>query len=507
MNDSLDETYPKKLYGNNYLWCCGFCITGKKYYHMLFAFLLYTLPYLLMLIILILEIDNLSIIYPIIITSTLYLIEVLSTILGGCSDPGILARQRKDYYYNTNRPALKYVINGHIYTFNYCYSCSLYRPPRTSHCSLCDNCVERFDHHCLWLGTCIGKRNYRYFYFLTLCINLSGIFQIAYSLYYIVIHSKKLKNKEKYNKFVLWGFVAISLYDLLFIIFFMGKLCLLHTWLVFHNLTFYENIKKKFNKVPGVNPFDKFLFYTFKRIICKLPGKSFFFPQLEQFLRGQKLKEEKRKAIIQRNKKEEKEEEEEEEESQDIKYISKIKKKKEETTDRNETNNENNINKYENKSTNSKMKSEFSFEKNKIEVMNPLKLKETKKGMKNNKSFTHKKLSNLISAEISEIVTRNQDEITINNEEKKVNRNNIVIEDSNNNAINHRKYLNDIYNAKKNFIRNNLDTIEALTPKRNIKMNSNDEEDEVESEFVINNQILMKSNGSHKNLRQSYADK
>ena len=173
MNDSLDDTYPKKLYGNNELWCCRFGITGKKYYHMLNAFILYTIPYLVMLIILILEKDNLSIIYPIIITSTLYFIQLLSTILGGCSDPGILARQRKDYYYNTNRPALKYVINGHIYTFNYCYSCSLYRPPRTSHCSLCDNCVERFDHHCLWLGTCIGKRNYRYFYFLTLCINLT----------------------------------------------------------------------------------------------------------------------------------------------------------------------------------------------------------------------------------------------------------------------------------------------------------------------------------------------
>ena len=504
MNDSLDDTYPKKLYGNNELWCCRFGITGKKYYHMIYAFILYTIPYIVMLIILILEKDNLSIIYPIVITSTLYFIELLSTILGGCSDPGILARQRRDYYHNTNRPALKYVINGHIFTFNYCYSCSLYRPPRTSHCSLCDNCVERFDHHCLWLGTCIGKRNYRYFYFLTLCINLSGIFQIVYSLYYIVIHSKKLKNKEKYNKLVLWGFIAISLYDILFIIFFMGKLWLLHTWLVFHNLTFYENIKKKFNKVPGVNPFNKFLFYTFFHIIYKLPGKSFFFPQLEKFIKEQKLKEEKRKAMKQRFNKDNLEEEDDEEESQDIKYVNKIKKKKDEIND---TNNENYINKYENKSTNSKLKSEFSFEKNKIEVMNPLKLKENKKNIAHNKSFTNKKLTHLISPNISEIVTRNADLITIDNKEKKVNLNNLIIEDDNNIAINHRKSSKDIYNAKKNFIRNNLETIEALTPKKNIKINGEEDEDEVESELVINKQILMKSNASNRNLRQSYEDK
>ena len=101
--------------------------------------------------------------------------------------------------------------------------------------------------------------------------------------------------------------------------------------------------------------------------------------------------------------------------------------------------------------------------------MNPLKLKDNKKFKKNNKSFTNKKLKNLISPSISESETGNQDIIAINQKDNKINRTNIIIDNDNNIAINHRKNSKDIYNAKKNFIRNNLDTIEALTPQRNIK--------------------------------------
>jgi len=277
-NENEDNDYPTlKPYGNNILWCNNFSISGKKYYKMIISFILYTIPFSISFSILIKIHDNKSSYFPISIITFFWIISIITTILGGFTDPGILNRQNQNFYYTTNRPQIKYVLRGHLIHINYCYSCSLFRPPRTSHCAICDNCVMRFDHHCMWLGTCVGRRNYKYFFYLVLSLNISAIFQISYAIFLIVYQCKNSSAKEEYKKVVVWGMSVVIFFDTLFVALFIGKLFVLHLYLIFENLTFYEYIKKKWKKPPGVNPYYKTCCYSFYRIIMKFSPKSWFF--------------------------------------------------------------------------------------------------------------------------------------------------------------------------------------------------------------------------------------
>jgi hypothetical protein len=51
-----------------------------------------------------------------------------------------------------------------LINWRYCFKCNHIRPPRSHHCSICDQCVMRMDHHCPWVGNCVGIANHKLFW-------------------------------------------------------------------------------------------------------------------------------------------------------------------------------------------------------------------------------------------------------------------------------------------------------------------------------------------------------
>ncbi|XP_044291326.1 palmitoyltransferase ZDHHC18 isoform X1 [Varanus komodoensis] len=212
---------------------------------------------------------NLTLAIPV-IAGILFFFVISSLLQTSFRDPGILPRATPseaadlekwidNLGTSTYRPparTMEVVINKYMVKLKYCYTCKMFRPPRTSHCSVCDNCVERFDHHCPWVGNCVGKRNYRYFYAFILSLSFLTAFIFACVITHLALRSQG-------NDFLaVLKATPASVLELVICFFSVWSIFGLsgfHTYLVASNLTTNEDLKGAWSNKRGsefANPYS-----------------------------------------------------------------------------------------------------------------------------------------------------------------------------------------------------------------------------------------------------------
>ena len=103
------------------------------------------------------------------------------------SNPGKMSSQFKD---------LLSIVEKGEEAENYCPYCLVKKTYRSLHCLICQICVDEFDHHCFWVGNCIGKKNYTLFFIFLVYILFNTLFNVVTNIYFLVKEIKEEKNED-----------------------------------------------------------------------------------------------------------------------------------------------------------------------------------------------------------------------------------------------------------------------------------------------------------------------
>ncbi|PPQ63280.1 hypothetical protein CVT24_006805 [Panaeolus cyanescens] len=210
------------------------------------------------------------------------------------SDPGILPRNLDpDPPYPASSPSdggvraplprdLK--VRTDVVRVKYCPTCKIYRPPRSSHCKMCDNCVDDCDHHCQWVNNCVGRRNYTTFFILLLSATLTCILIICTSAIHLYLATHRSHNTFRQTLATGQGIGSAIVFCLsISVVWPIGALLSYHMRLLLLNITTIEQIRNQAHKslMPGPAPPNPFSHGSWRRNIINVLGRPQGFSWLD----------------------------------------------------------------------------------------------------------------------------------------------------------------------------------------------------------------------------------
>lgn len=192
------------------------------------------------------------------------------------SNPGILNKPKT---YDSYSKVLGADISSTFTSLNtrsFCVTCLNFRPLRSKHCSACGYCIFKYDHHCPWVGNCIGLGNHPVFIIYLFSLVL---YSFSWNICYLLVLFPVLVNLI--TSFSSWTSLLRHVYDsnrIAFLLFFgfglWTSIIILFLFVsqsiqISQNLTtnesqnlhkydhFFISLDKSFHKKIFFNPFDK----------------------------------------------------------------------------------------------------------------------------------------------------------------------------------------------------------------------------------------------------------
>ncbi|GIY37181.1 palmitoyltransferase ZDHHC3 [Caerostris darwini] len=102
-----------------------------------------------------------------------------------------------------------------------CPKCCCIKPDRAHHCSVCQRCIKKMDHHCPWVNNCVGEKNQKYFVLFTFYIAVisSHAFFLAISHFIMCVNNDWNKCSSKSPPVTVILLILLIFEALLFAIF------------------------------------------------------------------------------------------------------------------------------------------------------------------------------------------------------------------------------------------------------------------------------------------------